>query len=134
LKTKDFPKRPFLQTPPKYGQIRTKMRTIAVRIYQAVRLSARYLSSKHKPTFLFFSIGVEKGYGDITPEVHAAVAGVAEDKGSGSRRLFWEETFREDPKPAGPALVLAGGRAPFIASLPAFLVPTTCLFLARKPC
>ena len=54
----------------------------------------------------------ERGYGDITPEVHAAVAGVAQDRGPGSRRLFWRAPLREEPKPAGPPLVLARGRSP----------------------
>ena len=64
--------------------------------------------------FPFVEALLERGYGDITPEVHAAVAGVAKDRGQGSRRLFWRAPFREEPKPAGPALVLARGRAPWV--------------------
>jgi hypothetical protein len=116
LKTKHFQKSKPGRRPPKYGQIRTKIRTIAVRIYQQPRLFHKLLVldrvRNSGRALLLFSVLVERGYGDITPEVHADVAGVAQDKGRGSRRLYWRVPFREDPKPEGPALVLARGGAP----------------------
>jgi hypothetical protein len=118
LKTKSFPKTDCRPTPLKYAQMRTKMRTIAVRIYQQPQLfhtfDPRDPICHRRGVFKFGAGPLERGYGDITPEVHAAVAGVAEDRGSGSRRLFWRPPFREEPKPAGPTLVLARGRAPLV--------------------
>ena len=106
--------------PPYPPKIRTKMRTIAVRIYQQPQLSHKFhpcdpICHQHQVFRFRFRAGpLERGYGDITPEVHADVAGVAQDEGPGSRRPFWRAPLREEPKPKGPALVLARGRAPWV--------------------